>query len=129
MKKLIAFASVAALAACSPAETEAPAVEETVAVEAVAGSVAPGDYTVTWADSSTSTFTLNEDGTYVAVRNGETVEGTSAIVDGKICFTDSTEGAEAECWTNSAVGADGGFTSVSDAGENVTLSVAAPAAE
>lgn len=128
MKKLIAFASVAALAACSPAETEAPAVEETVAVEAVAGSVAPGDYNVTWEDGSTSTFTLNEDGTYVAVRDDETVEGTSAIVDGKICFTASAEGTEAECWTNSEVGADGGFTSVSDAGQNVTLSVAAPAA-
>jgi hypothetical protein len=129
MKKMIGFASVAALAACSPAETEAPAVEETAAVDAVAGSVAPGDYNVTWEDGATSTFTLNEDGTYIAVREGETVEGTSEVVEGKVCFTASAEGAETQCWTNSEVGEDGGFTSASDDGMNVTLSVAAAAAE
>lgn len=130
MKHLIALASIAVLAACSQAETEAPAAEETVAAPApMPGSVTPGTYKVAWEDGKTSDFTLNEGGSYVSTRDGETEEGTSAIVDGKICFTPSGEGAETNCWTNSAVAADGSFTSVSDAGETVTLTVAPPAAE
>ncbi len=130
MKQLIALASIAVLAACSQAETEAPAVEETVAaVEPMAVNVTPGTYNVAWEDGTTSVFTLNEDRSYAATRNGETEEGTSATVDGKICFTPSAEGAETDCWTSSEVAADGSFTSVSDDGENVTLTVAAPAAE
>lgn len=127
MKKLIAFAGIALLAACSQAETEAPAVEETVAAPVV-GSVTPGTYNVAWEDGTTSVFTLNDDGSYAATRNGENEEGTSAIVDGKICFTPAAEGAETNCWTNSEVGADGSFTSVSDDGETVTLTVAESAA-
>lgn len=130
MKQLITLASIALLAACSQAETEAPAVEETVAaVDPAAGSVTPGTYNVAWEDGTTSVFTLNEDGSYASTRDGETEEGTSAIADGKICFTPSAEGAETDCWTNSAVGADGSFTSVSDDGQTVKLTVAEPAAE
>jgi len=129
MKKLITLASIAALAACSQAETEAPVVEETVAAVPAADTVTPGTYNVAWEDGTTSVFTLNEDGTYSATRDGETEEGTSAMVDGKICFTPSAEGAETDCWTNSEVAADGSFTSVSDDGQTVTLTVAEPAAE
>jgi len=128
MKKMIALASIAVLAACSQAETEAPAVEETVAaVESAASEVTPGTYNVAWDDGTTSVFTLNEDGSYASTRDGESEEGTSAIVDGKICFSPSVEGAETDCWSNSEVAADGSFTSVSDDGQTVTLTVAEPA--
>lgn len=130
MKKLIALASVAVLAACSPAETEAPVVEETVAaVEAMPGSVTPGTYNVSRDDGTTSVFTLNEDGSFTSVTGDETANGTSAVVDGKICFTGSEEGAEAECWTNSEVAADGSFSSVSDGGATVQVAFAEAAAE
>lgn len=130
MKKLILMVGTVALAACSQAETEAPVVEETVAaVEAAPGSVTPGSYDVSWEDGTKSLFTLNADGSYTSTLDGETVEGKSAAIDGKVCFTASTEGAETECWTNGEVAADGSFSSVSDSGQKVSLTVAAAAAE
>ncbi len=130
MKKMILLAGVAALAACTPSEPEAPVAEETVAA-APAGSVAAGTYDVAWSDGSVSSFTINDDGTYSGTRDDVTDTGTYEVKDGKICFTSSAEGSEAECWTNSEAAADGSFTSVSDAGETVSLTVAAaePAAE
>jgi hypothetical protein len=40
---------------------------------------------------------MNDDRSYSSVRNGETQTGTSAIVDGKVCFAGDEEGAKPEC--------------------------------
>jgi len=125
MKALFLLAGLAALAACSEAEPEAPVAEETVAAQAPAGSVAAGTYDVAWSDGSTSKFTINDDGTYSGTRDDVTDSGTYELKGGKICFTSAAEGSEEECWTNTEAAADGSFSSVSDTGENVTLTVAA----
>lgn len=128
MKTYLALSAVLVLAACAqPAETEteeAP-VEEVAAYD---GSVAAGDYTVTYADGS-APFSIDPEGNWTSVdEEGNTTEGTSEIVDGKICFT-ATGQTEAECWTNQAPGEDGSFSSTSDAGETVTVTPAAAEAE
>lgn len=124
MKKIIAFAAIASLAACAEAEPEAEVAAEPAAEEVAMapGTVVPGDYIVTSETMEDgSPFTINPDGTWTGTdAEGNPESGTSAIVDGQICFT--TEGeTEAECWTNSEVAEDGSFTSVNEAGEQVTV--------
>ncbi|WP_394730772.1 hypothetical protein [Altererythrobacter sp. GH1-8] len=128
MKIYLALSAVLVLAACAqPAETET----EEVPVEEVAaydGSVAPGDYTVDYGEA-TAPFSIDADGNWTSVdEEGNPTEGTSEIVDGKICFTAAGQ-EEAECWTNEAPGADGSFSSTSDAGETVTVTPTAAEAE
>ena len=128
MKKSILFAAAATalvLVSCSETETEAPA---PVAVETALSTadVAPGNYDVTWSDGTKSQFTVNDDFSYLSVRDGETVTGTTAVVDGKFCVTGDEEGAQQGCWTNGESGPDGSFASVSDEGENVVVRRARP---
>lgn len=126
MRKLVIAASIAVLAACSPAPKEEPAAEETAAAEPAAvttanGSVA-GTYIVTGPDGSEATSVLNADGTYTdTAADGTVTEGTWAVVDGKTCFTGKEEGAKPVCWTEAAPGEDGSFTATSDTGETVTV--------
>ncbi len=133
MRKLVIAASIAALAACSPAPKEEPAAEETAAAEPAAattanGSVA-GTYMVTGPDGSEATSVLNADGTYTDTgADGTVAEGTWAVVDGKTCFTGKEEGAKPVCWTEAAPGEDGSFTATSDTGETVTVRPAPAAA-
>lgn len=135
MRNLILVMAPLALAACGeaaeePAPVEEPVVEETAAAMTSANGSAPGAYTVTMADGSTITSTLNGDGTYVDTdaTGAVTEEGTWAVVDGKTCFTPTTEGATAMCYTESAPGADGSFTVTPDEGEPMTVMPAASAA-
>ncbi|WP_369025150.1 hypothetical protein [Qipengyuania sp. RANM35] len=128
MRKLIMLAGAVALAACSqePAEdtatTEAP-VEEAAPAGAVANGSPAGVYEVTNADGSKMTANINADGTYSDVAADGTVaeEGTYAVVDGKTCFTPTTEGAKPMCFTESAPGDDGSFTATPDEGDPVTV--------
>lgn len=69
---------------------------------------------------------MNDDRSYSSVRNGETQTGTSAIVDGKVCFAGHEEGAKPECWTKGERAPEGTFASVSDDGETVTVKRATP---
>ncbi|NNC51902.1 MAG: hypothetical protein HKO08_02530 [Erythrobacter sp.] len=124
MKAYLALSAAFAFAACSPSadsETEAPAeaaVEETATV-ADAG-VAAGDYTVDYGDR-TGPFSIDADGNWTSTdEDGNEVTGTSAVVDGKICFTNDGE-EESECWTNDPAAEDGSFSSTSDTGETVTV--------
>lgn len=125
MRKIALLMGPLALVACSsePAEEEAPA--EEVVVEEVAPTVANGSatgaFTVTAADGTVTTSTINEDWTYAdtAADGSVLASGTWAVVDGKTCFT-PTDG-EAECWTESAPGDDGSFTATSDTGAVVTV--------
>ena len=67
--------------------------------------------------------TLNADGTYqdLDAEGGVVAEGTWAVVDGKTCFTPTTEGVDGECWTEGEPAEDGSFTATSDAGAEVTV--------
>ena len=113
MKKLIAVTGLAMLVvACNqsePAPEPEPTETEAPALTAANGSPA-GTYEVTAAD-----------GTVLA-------EGTWAVTDGKTCFTPTTEGVEAMCYTETAPAADGSFTATPDSGEPVTVRPAAAAA-
>ncbi len=119
MKRIVAIASIAVLAACSPAETEAPA--EEAAAEAPAEESMVGTYDVTTEEGS-GTTTIDVDGNYTNTVDGEVTDtGTVARVDGKACFTSSEEGAVAECWTDSEPAEDGSWVATSDEGVAVTV--------
>jgi hypothetical protein len=138
MKKLIAVTGLAMLVvACNqsePAPEPEPTETEAPALTAANGSPA-GTYEVTAADGTVTTSTLNADGTYVdtAADGSVLAEGSWAVTDGKTCFTPTTEGEEAMCYTETAPAADGSFTATPDSGDPVTVKPAAadaaPAAE
>jgi len=111
MKKFIALAAFAALAACGDRDAEAPAAEDTTAAVAPAetGTMA-GSYDVKMADGTMATTVINADGTYVDTdKDGKQVKGMFTRKDGKDCF--DPEGDDpAECWTVTTPAADGSFT-------------------
>lgn len=123
MKKLIAIASIAALAACSKPADETPAPADTAMAEAtpaVDTGTAPGTYTETDATGAPAgTTTINADGTFETTdAKGTVTKGTYARKDGKDCFT--TEGQSEEvCWTVTAPAADGSFTATNPDGSIV----------
>jgi hypothetical protein len=119
MKKLIALAAVAALAACGDRTEEAP-VTETATAEATTAATTDdpaGTYTVKMADGTTGTTVINADGTYVDTdKDGNEARGTFARRDGKDCFDPEGDEPE-ECWAVSPPGADGSFTATAPDGK------------
>lgn len=125
MRKFLAIASFAALAACTqPAETPAePAAEPAEAAAAATddSTPPPGDYAVKAADGTMSTTRLNGDGTFETTEaDGTKIKGKYVRKDGKDCFDDDGDQAEV-CWTAGEPAADGTFTSTSSTGEVVTV--------
>ena len=122
---LTVISSVLALSACSQAE--APAEEEATVEEAAPVTVANGSpagtFIATAADGSEMTAILNADGTYIDKDSEGNVieEGTWAVTDGKTCFSPTTEGAKAMCFTETAPAEDGSFTATPDEGDPVTV--------
>jgi hypothetical protein len=112
-----------AAAATNTADTNATDMNATAPAAAAmvtANGSPPGTYDVAMKDGSKGKTTLNADGTYTDVdSNGKETKGTWAVKDGKTCFTPT--GKTAECYTESAVGADGSFTATSAKGETVTV--------
>ena len=102
MKKFIALAAVAALAACTQQEA---ASEEEVEEVAEAGPIAadglptPGTYRVTTAEGELVIEEVREDGTYTAtMADGTTENGTwSQPSPDKYCSVSDEEGAEETC--------------------------------
>lgn len=136
MKKLIALAAVAALAACSErADDAAPAAEDTTATaEATTAAMTDdptGTYTFKGSDGSSGTTVINADGTFVDTdAEGKVTRGTFTRKDGKDCFDEEGDAAEV-CWTVGAPNADGSFTATSLDGKTtvtVTRTGDAPAA-
>lgn len=121
MKKLIVFAAIAALGACSQKSEEAPAPADTALAEAApATGTAAGSYDVFAADGSAMGETvINADGTYEDIdKDGKTVKGTFAVRDGKDCFDEEGDTPEM-CWTLTPPAADGSFTATSQDGKTV----------
>jgi hypothetical protein len=67
------------------------------------------------------TSTINADGSYADQMTGAArVAGIVKLVDGKVCFDPSGK-APAECYTDSAPGADGSFTATDAKGAVLTV--------
>lgn len=119
MKKFIAIAAIAALAAC--AEAEAPEVEPEVVAD-METTAAEGLYEISIADGTVVGQTqLNADGTYTDMEEGkDPVSGTWEIVDGKTCF--DPEGDDgATCFTDGDPAEDGSWVATGEDGESVTV--------
>lgn len=129
MRNIILVAAVGVLAACQSEPAEEPRAEEAEVAAApepaatVANGSQAGTYEVTAADGSVTRTVINPDGTYVdlAADGSVETEGTFTVTEGKTCFSPTTEGAEAMCFTESAPGADGSFTATPDSGDPVTV--------
>ena len=132
MRKSLLIASLAltvSLAACGKSQPEASApasdaagTASDAAAAAAPKAVTPGVYAVTGADGKAQgTTTINADGTYTDDDGkGHRVAGLVKIVDGKTCF-DPSGPTPAECFTETAPGADGSFTATNDKGETVSV--------
>ncbi len=132
MKNLFLMAALAALVACSPKteEAAAPAASAETAAPAVAPAVdasAVGTYDVKYPDGTMAKTVINADGTFVDTDSkGVEEKGMFTRNGDKDCF-DPEGDKPAECWTSSAPGADGSFTSTSPDGKTtVTVSRASP---
>lgn len=129
MKKILLFAAVAALAACTPKadNTAAPANDAMAPEAATVNETAaawtgfePGTYVVTEEKGGKAEVTLNSDGTYTGTdAAGKTESGTYVMKGNKGCFT--AKGAKEMCWTNGPPGADGSWVATSDDGAKSTI--------
>ncbi len=121
MKKLIAVAALASLAACGGGTDEATEAEiEDEAAADVIPSTTAGTYTSTTEDGTEVSVSLNADGTYTVVQGGEQVEaGTwEDNIRGTCLMAEGGDGEE--CW-NIQPGAEEGMMDVTD-GQGETMS-------
>ena len=125
MKKFALLVGVALLASCGAKQDAAApdamaSADATMPMDAGAAPAAaptPGSYDVTMPDGTARVTTLMADGTYIDRDSKDKVveKGTMAMKDGKTCFTPT--GGKEECMTDSAIAADGSFTSTSADGK------------
>ena len=125
MKKLIAIASIAALAACAQPAEQAPAPAETTATAAAPAEMTAADmagtYDAKYPDGTTHVVVINADGTFSDTDPaGVATTGTFALKDGKTCFDPEGDAPEA-CWTDGEPDAAGVFTATAPDGTVVTV--------
>ncbi len=123
---LILSCAALALASCGKKD-EAPVVVQSdtvVATDAAVAAALPtaGVYEVTdAAGKKLGTSTINADGSFADDMVGaKRVAGLVKMIDGKTCFDPSGK-AEAECYTDSAIAADGSFTATDAKGAVLTV--------
>ena len=123
---LILSCAALALASCGKKD-EAPVVVQSdtvVATDAAVAAALPtaGVYEVTdAAGKKLGTSTINADGSFADDMVGaKRVAGIVKMIDGKTCFDPSGK-AEAECYTDSAIAADGSFTATDAKGAVLTV--------
>ena len=124
---LILSCAALALVSCgkkdeAPLAVPSDAVAASEAAAAPATGPAAGVYEATdAAGKKVSTITVNADGSYAEDLVGSPrVAGIVKMVDGKTCFDPSGK-AEAECYTDSALAADGSFTATDAKGAVLTV--------
>ncbi len=124
---LILSTAALALAACgkkdeAPVAAQSDAVVATDAAAVAAAGPTPGVYEVSdAAGKKLDTTTINADGSYASdMADGHRVAGIVKMVDGKTCFDPSGK-AEPECYTDSALAADGSFTATDAKGAVLTV--------
>lgn len=111
--KEFAFAPILLLAACAEGDVAEPAVEEEAAAEtagvAFDGMPLAGTYQAVSNSGETLIQVLNEDGTIATTNEaGETVDGTwTSEGPDNFCWTDNTEGSQANCFTMEAGDGEG----------------------
>lgn len=132
MKHIMLFAALAAVAACSEAETETEAPEEMAMPEAQAlpetqalaadGQPAVGNYQVTTSEGEVIMEELSADGTYVATVDGQIVETGrwEQKSPEEYCYTKDEEGATEQCNTE-GVDENGVWTSTDPEGNVSTV--------
>lgn len=126
MKKYLLIAGIAALAACGQKES-APAATD--ANSAAAAPVTPAEFQLnetTWTftdkDGQAVQESIDASGNYVATSGAKEVDrGTSAMKDGKACFTSSTDKSGETCWTVQPVAIGSSMNATSDKGEKLTV--------
>ena len=86
------------------------------------GGTMAGTYTTTASDGTTSTETINPDGTYTVTNEAgeEMVSGTVAMQNGQVCYTAEGQTA-AMCYNQTNAGPDGSWQAVSQNGERTTV--------
>ncbi len=132
MKRIMFFAALAAVAACSEADTpteptedvampEAQALPETQAL-AADGQPAAGNYKVTTSEGVVIMEELRADGTYVGTVDGEVVETGTWVQKSpeQYCYTEDEEGATEQCNTE-GVDENGVWTSTDPEGNVATV--------
>jgi hypothetical protein len=121
MKKLIAVAALASLAACGGgADDAAEADDIDEAAAEVIPSTTAGTYTSTTEDGTEVAVALNADGTYAVMQGGETVEtGTWEDNIRGTCLT--AEGGDGEDCLNIQAGAEEGMMDITG-GDGETMS-------
>ena len=121
MKKIILFAGVAMLAACSQSEAPEAEPEEAVVEAAPAGPV-PGKYTVADDDGTSVIMEIGEGNTFtVTQEDGTVVTGTYTVDGDTACF--SADGSEEPpmCNTGSAPDENGVVTVTREDGSTSTV--------
>lgn len=125
MKKWIALASVAALAACAEPEAPAPEpVEEEVAEAptAIDGGPLAGSYDTVDPDGNNAKWTLFDDGTFSLAAEGvDPVTGTFTSEDTKFCADPAGDEEGESCWTLTEPSEDGSWTATGEDGVVLTV--------
>lgn len=127
MKKIVAYASLLALAACAqPAEEDVDASPDQTSVEqitplAVDGGPLAGAYSTVDAEGTEALWTLAEDGTFTLETDGaDPVSGTYTNTDGDtgstFCADPEGDDAGEVCFAISIPGEDGRWTATDPEG-------------
>ena len=128
MKKWIALAGIAALAACQQAEAPAPEAAEEAADTpmAIDGGPLAGTYNAVDSEGTTAVWTLAEDGTFtLAAEGADPVAGTYTNTpnDDGATFCADPEGDDTPeaCWAIGKPGEDGSWTATAEDGSVLTI--------
>ena len=128
MQKLILFAAIAALAACS--KQAAPTADDANMTSAndVASTPVPAASPInetTWEftqDGKPMQESIDANGNYITTSGNEHIDhGTVLMRDGKACFTSAMTKEGEECWTDPKLDVGASGVTVSDKGEKLTL--------